>query len=186
MKVLVNGGINLSELDGWWAEAYTTGCGVGVGGRPGTWRRSSMGRCRGRGALQSARTGSDPEFYARDANGIPTAWIKRMRESMALLTPRFSADRTVREYTEQRYLPAATAFRERAATKGAVAGRLSIGSTRSSGAGGCCASERCGSIPARSTTCLKSNLFLNDLDRMRCELNSMQRESTARIRCGRQ
>jgi starch phosphorylase len=43
-----------------------------------------------------------------------------MRESMALLTPRFSADRTVREYTEQRYLPAATAFRERAANKGAV------------------------------------------------------------------
>jgi len=40
-----------------------------------------------------------PEFYARDGSGIPTAWIKRMRESMALLTPRFSADRTVREYT---------------------------------------------------------------------------------------
>jgi glycogen phosphorylase len=46
-----------------------------------------------------------PEFYTRDENGIPTAWIKRMRESMARLTPRFSADRTVREYTEQPYLP---------------------------------------------------------------------------------
>ena len=51
--------------------------------------------------------------------GIPTAWVKRMRESMARLTPRFSAHRAVREYTEQHYLPAATAYRERAANKGA-------------------------------------------------------------------
>jgi starch phosphorylase len=61
-----------------------------------------------------------PEFYTRDESGIPTAWVKRMRESMARLTPRFSADRTVREYTEQHYLPAAAAYRERAANQGAV------------------------------------------------------------------
>ena len=60
-----------------------------------------------------------PEFYARDAKGIPTAWVARMRESMARLTPRFSADRAVREYTEQHYLPAATALRSRVANKGA-------------------------------------------------------------------
>ena len=46
-----------------------------------------------------------PAFYTRDADGIPTAWVARMRESMAQLTPRFSANRTVREYTEQ-LLPA--------------------------------------------------------------------------------
>ena len=61
-----------------------------------------------------------PEFYTRDEKGIPTAWVARMRESMAQLTPRFSANRTVREYTEQHYLPAAAAYRERAADKGAV------------------------------------------------------------------
>src|SRR5208337_3432386 len=61
-----------------------------------------------------------PEFYTRDESGIPTAWIARMRESMARLTPRFSASRAVREYTEQHYLPAAAAYRERAANKGAV------------------------------------------------------------------
>jgi starch phosphorylase len=61
-----------------------------------------------------------PEFYTRDESGIPTAWVKRMRESMARLTPRFSAHRAVREYTEQQYLPAATAYRERAANKGIV------------------------------------------------------------------
>jgi glycogen phosphorylase len=118
MKVLVNGGINLSELDGWWAEAYTPEVG-GRWGRPGTWRRSGLGRGRSRSALRPARTRGDPEFYARDEQGIPTAWVKRMRESMARLTPRFSANRAVREYTEQHYLPAAAAYRERAANKGA-------------------------------------------------------------------
>ncbi|MGA7566405.1 MAG: DUF3417 domain-containing protein, partial [Terriglobales bacterium] len=65
-----------------------------------------------------------PEFYTRDPHGIPTAWIARMRESMAQLTPRFAADRAVREYTEQHYLPAATAYHNRAANKGAVAKQL--------------------------------------------------------------
>ena len=61
-----------------------------------------------------------PEFYTRDAQGIPTAWVARMRESMARLTPRFSANRTVREYTEQHYLPAAMAYQARAADSGAA------------------------------------------------------------------
>jgi len=61
-----------------------------------------------------------PEFYTRDDRGIPTAWVARMRESMARLTPRFSANRTVREYTEQHYLPAAAAYRSRIANKGAI------------------------------------------------------------------
>jgi starch phosphorylase len=61
-----------------------------------------------------------PEFYTRGKSGIPTAWVKRMRESMARLTPRFSANRTVREYAEQHYLPAAASYRVRAADKGAM------------------------------------------------------------------
>jgi starch phosphorylase len=65
-----------------------------------------------------------PEFYARDEQGIPTAWVKRMRESMARLTPRFSTNRTVREYTERHYLPSASAYRERAADKGAVGSQV--------------------------------------------------------------
>jgi glycogen phosphorylase len=59
-----------------------------------------------------------PEFYNRDPNGIPVAWVARVRESMARLTPRFSTNRTVREYTERYYIPAAAAYRERAADKG--------------------------------------------------------------------
>jgi glycogen phosphorylase len=65
-----------------------------------------------------------PEFYTRDESGIPTAWVKRMRESMARLTPRFCVNRTVREYTEKQYLPAASAYRERATDKGAVGLRM--------------------------------------------------------------
>ena len=66
-----------------------------------------------------------PEFYTRDESGIPLAWVKRMRESMARLTPRFSADRTVREYTEKHYLPAATAYHLRTANR-CVIGRQMV------------------------------------------------------------
>jgi starch phosphorylase len=65
-----------------------------------------------------------PEFFTRDESGIPTAWVKRMRESMARLTPRFSSNRAVREYAEQHYLPAAAAYRARAADKGAAGRQL--------------------------------------------------------------
>jgi glycogen phosphorylase len=120
MKVLVNGGINLSELDGWWAEAYTPEVGWALGdgqehGDDPVWDTAEA-----EALYDLLEREVIPEFYTRDESGIPTAWVKRMRESMARLTPRFSADRTVREYTEQRYLPAMAAYRERAATKGAM------------------------------------------------------------------
>jgi glycogen phosphorylase len=65
-----------------------------------------------------------PAFYARDASGIPRAWVARMRESMAQLVAHFSANRTVREYTEQCYVPAAAAYRKRAANKGMLGDRI--------------------------------------------------------------
>jgi starch phosphorylase len=120
MKVLVNGGINLSELDGWWAEAYTPEIGWALGdGREHdddpAWDAAEADTLYG--LLEREVI---PEFYARDGQGIPTRWVERMRKSMASLTPRFSADRAVREYTEQHYIPGAAAYRERAANKGAV------------------------------------------------------------------
>jgi len=120
MKVLVNGGINLSELDGWWAEAYTpeVGWALGDGGEHGD--DPSWDAVEADALYDLLEREVIPEFYNRDESGIPTAWIKRMRESMAQLTPRFSANRTVCEYTEQLYLPTAAAYCERAATKGAV------------------------------------------------------------------
>ena len=119
MKVLVNGGINLSELDGWWAEAYTPEVGWALGD----------GQEHGDDPAWDARDAEAlyallereviPAFYTRDEQGIPSAWVARMRESMARLTPRFSTNRAVCEYTEQHYLPAASAYLERAVDKGA-------------------------------------------------------------------
>ena len=124
MKMLVNDGINLSELDGWWAEAYTPEVGWALGD----------GREHGDDPAWDAAEADElydvlereviPEFYDRSENGIPTAWVRRMRESMARLTPRFSADRTVREYTEKHYLPSAAAYRERAGDKGGAGRRI--------------------------------------------------------------
>jgi len=120
MKVLVNGGINLSELDGWWVEAYTTEVGWALGdgqehGDDPAWDAAEA-------VMLYERLEREviPEFYARDDKGIPTAWVARMRESMARLTSRFSANRAVCEYTEQHYLPAAAAYDLRIANKGAI------------------------------------------------------------------
>jgi len=121
MKVLVNGGINLSELDGWWAEAYTPEVGWALGDGQEHGDDPAWDAVEADALYDLIERGVIPEFYTRDQSGIPTAWVKRMRESMARLTPRFSADRAVREYTEQHYLPAAAAYRDRAANKGAAA-----------------------------------------------------------------
>ena len=59
-------------------------------------------------------------FYDRDGDGLPRKWIAMMRESMARLTPQFSANRAVREYTEKYYLPAAAMYRQREASRGAL------------------------------------------------------------------
>ena len=120
MKVLVNGGINLSELDGWWAEAYTPDVGWALGDGQEHGDDSAWDAAEADALYDLLERKVIPEFYSRDESGVPTAWVKRMRESMARLTPLFSAHRAVREYTEQRYLPAATAYRERAANKGAI------------------------------------------------------------------
>jgi starch phosphorylase len=118
MKVLVNGGINLSELDGWWAEAYTPEVGWALG--DGQEHHDDAARdATEAGALYDLLEREVvPQFYTRDHRNIPKAWVARMRESMARLTPRFSADRAVREYTEQHYLPSAAAYRRRVAEKG--------------------------------------------------------------------
>lgn len=120
MKVLVNGGINLSELDGWWAEAYTPEVGWALGDGQEHGDDPAWDAIEAEALYDRLESEVIPEFYTRDENGIPTAWIQRMRESMARLTPGFSANRTVREYTEQHYLPAAAAYHLRIANKGAI------------------------------------------------------------------
>jgi starch phosphorylase len=120
MKVLVNGGLNLSELDGWWAEAWEPGLGWALGARDGHADRPAEAEHLYR-LLEEEVV---PTFYDRGAAGIPRAWVARIRASMARLTPRFSANRMTREYAEQLYLPAAEAFRRRSASGARLAGDL--------------------------------------------------------------
>ena len=124
MKVLVNGGLNLSELDGWWAEAYSpqVGWAIGDGQEHGDDPRWDAHEAETLYTLLEAEV--VPEFYERDASGMPGKWLARIRESMARLTPEFSATRAIREYTESHYLPAASRYRDRAAGDGAVGSSL--------------------------------------------------------------
>ena len=119
MKVLVNGGLNLSELDGWWAEAYSPDLGWALGDGLEHSEDPAGDAVEAEALYDLLEREVIPEFYARDPQGIPTAWVARMRESMARLTPQFSAHRAVREYTEQHYLPNAAAYRTRVADQGA-------------------------------------------------------------------
>jgi starch phosphorylase len=111
-------------LDGWWAEAYMPDIGWALGDGQEHGEDPAWDAAEAEALYERLEQEVVPEFYARNNRGMPIAWIARIRESMARLTPRFSASRTVREYTEQHYLPAATAYQARAANKGAAARKL--------------------------------------------------------------
>jgi glycogen phosphorylase len=120
--VLANGGINLSELDGWWAEAYEPGVGWAI-------RKEHLDDTQSDAAEAEALYAKleeeiIPLFYYRDSRGLPVGWISHVRESMARLTPQYSSDRAVREYTEKYYLRAASIYHERSQQDGAPAARI--------------------------------------------------------------
>ena len=106
-KVVLNGGLNLSVLDGWWAEAYDGLNGFAIG----------TGRTHSNVDLHDARDGEDlyrvlrdeviPLYYQRDQDGLPRGWIKRMKRTIRTLGWRFNADRMVMDYTLKCYVPAA-------------------------------------------------------------------------------
>ncbi len=106
-KVILNGGLNFSVLDGWWAEAYDGVNGFAIG----------QGRIHSDHDVHDSRDGEDlyrvlhddliPLFYQRDKDGLPRGWIKRMKRTIRTLGWRFSADRMVMDYTQKCYIPAA-------------------------------------------------------------------------------
>jgi starch phosphorylase len=124
MKVLVNGGLNLSELDGWWAEAYSPEVGWAIGDGKEHGEDPAWDAAEAEFLYSLLEREVIPEFYERNESGMPTKWLGRIRESMARLTPEFSATRAIREYTEGHYLPAASDYRDRAAQEGALGNRL--------------------------------------------------------------
>jgi glycogen phosphorylase len=106
-KVVLNGGLNLSVLDGWWAEAYDGLNGFAIG----------TGRTHANTQIHDNRDGEDlyrvlrdeliPLYYQRDQDGLPRGWIKRMKRTIRTLGWRFNADRMVMDYTLKCYVPAA-------------------------------------------------------------------------------
>jgi glycogen phosphorylase len=123
MKLLVNGGLNLSELDGWWAEAHRPEVGWALGDA----KDHESPTQDDADAEQLYRLLEDeivPAFFSRDAQGIPRPWVARIRASMSLLAPEFSSNRMMRDYVERCYLPAATAFRRRGARQAKLAREL--------------------------------------------------------------
>jgi starch phosphorylase len=124
MKVLVNGGINLSELDGWWAEAYTPEVGWAVGDGQEHHGDPSSDAADAQMLYDRLEQEVIPEFFTRDTSGVPAAWVARMRESMGQLTPHFCTSRTLQEYTERHYLPAARNYLDRSADHGACGARI--------------------------------------------------------------
>ncbi len=106
-KVVLNGGLNLSVLDGWWAEAYDGLNGFAIG----------TGKTHSHMDVHDARDGEDlyralteeviPLYYQRDRDGLPRGWIKRMKRTIRTLGWRFNADRMVMDYTRKCYVPAA-------------------------------------------------------------------------------
>ena len=125
MKVLVNGGLNLSELDGWWAEAWSPEVGWALGdglehAADPAWDAVEASALYG--LLEEKIL---PLFYERDHQGVPRGWVEMMRASLARLTPRFSANRMVRQYVESYYLPLAEAYRGRIANGAMLADEIS-------------------------------------------------------------
>jgi starch phosphorylase len=129
MKVLANGGLNVSTADGWWAEAYHPGVGwrIGEADGPSDAQSDALDAERLYALLEQEIV---PAFYDRDANGLPNRWLERVRASMADLAPRFSANRMVREYLTNTYVPAARLLRLREQDNGRAGRELLQWQTR--------------------------------------------------------
>lgn len=125
MKVLVNGGLNISVLDGWWAEAWSPEVGWALG--------DDVPRTDEEAAemlYDLLEQEVIPTFYDRDAAGVPRKWVSRVRASMSRLAPAYSSNRMASEYVRAAYQPALEAYRARAARGAALAKDLATWAAR--------------------------------------------------------
>jgi len=106
-KVVLNGGLNLSVLDGWWAEAYDGSNGFAIGGGETHTNIDVHDRRDAEALLRVLRDEVVPLYYERDPDGLPRRWIARMKRAIRTMGARFSADRMVKDYVLNTYVPAA-------------------------------------------------------------------------------
>ncbi len=125
MKLLANGGLNLSELDGWWAEAYTPEVGWSLGDGQ-THSEPEWDAVEADALYRMLEEQVIPEFYQRNERGIPEKWVARIRTSVATLAPEFSSNRMLRDYVEQYYFPANAGYQRRIENNAALAKELSL------------------------------------------------------------
>ncbi|MEM7350983.1 MAG: alpha-glucan family phosphorylase [Acidobacteriota bacterium] len=104
-KVAMNGGLNFSIADGWWPEGWNGDNGWVIGTASHSDDEAHQDSADARSLYEILETVIVPLFYERDDEGLPRRWIRMMKESIASLTPQFSASRMVRDYAEKAYLP---------------------------------------------------------------------------------
>jgi starch phosphorylase len=106
-KVLLNGGLNMSVLDGWWAEAYDGLNGFAIGDYTTHVNQEEQDRRDGESLIRTLEELVVPLYYDRDEFGVPRGWVARMKQSLRTLGWRFNTDRMLMDYTRECYLPAA-------------------------------------------------------------------------------
>jgi alpha-glucan phosphorylase-like protein len=103
-KVSINGGLNLSILDGWWLEGFKPSNGWAIGGDSSEPDMEKQDEQDFQHLYQTLAEQVIPEFFDRDEDGIPRRWLKRIRNSMESLIPVFNTNRMVAEYVKKYYL----------------------------------------------------------------------------------
>lgn len=124
MKVVANGGLNCSVLDGWWAEGYDRAYGWAIGQGRSHQDETRQDEIDSQSLYYLLENEIGPVFYHRVDGGLPKRWLEMIRASMQSLAPRFSTNRMVREYTTRFYVPSGIAFCSRKAEGQAKAKEL--------------------------------------------------------------
>ena len=110
MKVVPNGGLNCSVLDGWWDEGYAPEYGWAIGERETYWDQGYQDWLDSRAIYALLETNISPKFYHRMEHGVPKEWVQMIKNSIRTMAPTFSTGRMVREYATRFYMPAAEAY----------------------------------------------------------------------------
>ena len=130
MKLTPNGGLNLSVLDGWWAEGYNGNNGWAIGGEISDGTVEFQSEVDSSSLYQLLENQIIPLYYAKPDGKLPLAWLQLMRESIRSVTPIFNTHRMVKEYTERLYLPAAKSHEDFVRDNNAGAAQLSQWKTK--------------------------------------------------------
>jgi starch phosphorylase len=130
MKAALNGSLNLSILDGWWAEFYDEENGWAIPSADSAGDSAERDKLEADSMYDLIEHQIAPRFYDRGDDGVPHRWVESIRHTLSTLSPQLSADRMVREYVERLYIPAAAAEEEISANSYQPARELAAWKTR--------------------------------------------------------